>query len=70
MHGDLMLLYLLSLWIMTNFHEEVAKSWAKFLSITLPSSFRGHPGLAKYIVCNIQLFSIRRLLTGLCHPCR
>ena len=25
-----------------------SKSWAKLLSISLPSSFRDHPGLAKY----------------------
>ena len=25
-----------------------SKSWAKLLSILLPSSFRDHPGLAKY----------------------
>ena len=28
--------------------QTVANSWAKLLSISLPSSFRGHPGLAKY----------------------
>ena len=25
-----------------------SKSWAKLLSISLPSSFRDHPGVAKY----------------------
>ena len=45
MHVDLMLLYLLYLWIMISTKK---KSWEKLLSISLPSSFRGHPGLAKY----------------------
>ena len=48
MHAELMLLYLLYLWIMTDFHEEVAKSLAKYLSISLPSSFMNHLGLGKY----------------------
>ena len=45
MHADLMLLYLIYLWIMIS---TKTKSWAKLLSFSLPSSFRGHPGLAKY----------------------
>ena len=43
MYADLMLLYLLYLWISMK-----KKSWAKLLSISLLSSFRGHPGQAKY----------------------
>ena len=33
-----------------DFHKDVAiaKSLTQLLSISLPSSFRGHPGLAKY----------------------
>ena len=45
MHADLMLLYLLCL-LDSDFYKEV--NLAKFLSILLPSSHRGHPGLAKY----------------------
>ena len=45
MHADLMLLYLLYLWIMISRKK---KCWAKLLSISLPSPFRGNPGLAKY----------------------
>ena len=45
MHADLMLLYLFYLWIMIS---TMKKSWAKLLSVSLPSSFRDHPGLAKY----------------------
>ena len=45
MHADLMLLYLLFLWIMISMKK---KSWVKYLSISLPSSCRGHPGLDKY----------------------
>ena len=45
MHADLVLLYLLYLWIMLSTNN---KSWTKLLSISLPSSLRGHPGLAKY----------------------
>ena len=45
MHVDLMLLYLLYLWIMIS---KKKKSWAKLLLLSLLSSFRGHPGLAKY----------------------
>ena len=48
MHANLMLLYLLYLNLDHNFHEQVAKNWAKLLIISLPSSYRGHPGLAKY----------------------
>ena len=45
MHADLMLLHLLFVQIMISTKK---KSWAKSLSILLPFSFRGHPGLAKY----------------------
>ena len=45
MHIDLMLLYLLYLWIILSTKK---KSWVKLLSISLPFSFRCHPGLAKY----------------------
>ena len=45
MHADLMLLYgSVYLWIMIS----TKKRWAKLLSISLPSPFKGHPGLAKY----------------------
>ena len=30
-----------------DFHKEVAKSWTKLLSISLPPTFRSHPGVAK-----------------------
>ena len=36
MHADLMLLYICSI-LDYDFHEEVAKSWAQLLSISLPS---------------------------------
>ena len=45
MHADLMLLRLLSL--DHDFHEEV-KAGQKLMSISLLSSFRDHPGLAKF----------------------
>ena len=45
MHADLMLLYLLYLWVIISMKK---KSWAKMLSFSLLSPFRGHPGLAKY----------------------
>ena len=45
-HADLMLLYLLYLWIMISTKK---KSWASSIAVNLlPSSFRDHPGLAKY----------------------
>ena len=70
MHADLMLLYICSI-LDYDFHEEIAKSWAQLLSILLPFSFRGHPGLAKHHIvwasANHQyILSIRFLLTGLC----
>ena len=46
MHADLMMLYVLYLWIMIS--TKNYKSWSQLLSISLPSSFMGHPGLAKY----------------------
>ena len=45
MHAFLMLLYLLYLWIM-HFQEE--KNWVKLLPVSLLSTIRGDPGLAKY----------------------
>ena len=48
MHGDLMLLYLATLALDYDRFPRKSKSWAKLLSISLPSSFRDHPGLAKY----------------------
>ena len=48
MHADRMLLYLLQLWTMHDRFPQRSKSWAKLLSISLPSSFRDHLGLAKY----------------------
>ena len=44
-HAYLMLLCLLYLWNMISTKK---KNWKKLLSISLPSCFRGHPGLAKY----------------------
>ena len=57
MHADLMLLYLLYLWIMISTKK---KSWAELLSISLPSSFRGHPGIAKY--CTVWVIFSRYFL--------
>ena len=51
MHADLMLLYLIYLWIMISTKK---KSWANSLSISLPSSFRSHPGLAKYHIRSLD----------------
>ena len=45
------------------------KSWAQLLSILLPSSFWGHPGLTKHHTAGLgnlrQILSIRCLFTGL-----
>ena len=48
------------------------KSWTKLLSISLPSSIRGHPGLVKrHSLGNPQwILSNRCLLTGLCNSDR
>ena len=67
MHGDLMLLHVSTLALDHDRFPRRSKSWAKLLSISLPSSFRDHPSLAKYrSLGNLQLLSIRRLFTGLC----
>ena len=68
MHTDLMLLYLLYLQVMISMKK---KSWTKVLSISLPSSFWGHPGLAKHctvwVTFSRYFLYIRCLFTGLCN---
>ena len=48
-----------------------SKSWAKLMSISLPSSHSSHPDLAKYhtvwATFSRYIFSIRYLLSGLCN---
>ena len=64
MHADLMLLYLLYLWIMIS----TKKNWVKLLSISLPSSIRGHSDLAKD--CTVwATFSRYILLDAFSLPC-
>ena len=49
MHVDLMLLLVSALSLDHERFPRRSKSWAKLLSISLSSSFRGHPGLANVV---------------------
>ena len=51
-----------------DFHKELLKDWTKLLSISLQSSYRGHPGLAKY--CTVwETFSRQFLLDAFSLAC-